>query len=107
MIHEGKLFSRVGKVKDGDEFVGCNFAQAVPSTAIFADKKGLKFTRCNLARAIVPGDSTIEDCNTSQSPIPPEPEPVEMVEIEAAQLAALRADREELKRLKPKEVDRG
>ena len=105
MIHERKLFSRLDKVKIGDEFVGCNLAQAVPGVKIFAGRKGLKFTRCNLARAIVPADSVIVDCNTTQLPIPPDVEPVEMVEIEAAELASLRADRAELK--KSKEVARG
>ena len=105
MRHKGKLFSRLGEVADGDELVDCNLAQPEPGTAIFAGLKGLKFTRCNLSRAATPDDSVIVDCNTSQVPVPPEPAPVEMVEVEAAELASLRADREELKAVKA--VDRG
>ena len=112
MLHKGRLFSRIEAVADGDEFVGCNLAQSAPGTEIFAGKARLKFTRCNLARAIVPADSAIEDCNTSQMAVVAMPEPPERVEIDAAELASLRADllevREELKQLKqPKEVARG
>jgi len=97
MIHERKLFSRLDKVKSGDEFVGCNLAQAVPGVKIFAGRKGLKFTRCNLARAIVPSGSDIVDCNTSQAPIPEHVEPEETVEI----------TKKEYDRLKAAEVSRG
>jgi len=100
MEHKGRLFSRIEAVADGDEFVGCNFAQSAPGTEIFAGKTGLKFTRCNLARAIVPGDSVITGCNTSQAPIPVEVEPLPIVEIDEAELATLRADSKELKELK-------
>ena len=100
MEHKGRLFSRIEAVADGDEFVGCNLAQSVPGTEIFAGKARLKFTRCNLARAVVPDDSVIVDCNTSQRPIPVAVEPPERVEIDAAELASLLADREELKQLK-------
>ena len=105
MKHKDKLFSRLGEIADGDVFDGCNLAQGEPGTEIFAGLKGLTFTRCNLARAIVPDDSIIVDCNTSQTPLPPEPEIVEMVEIEASELAALRVDSKELKRLRVMEIN--
>ena len=87
-------------VKNGAVFEDKNFAQSEPGTVIFKGVKGLTFRRCNLARAVVPEDSIIEDCNTTQRPLPPEVEPVEMVEIEKSEHEALLADREELKRLK-------
>jgi len=97
MTHKNKRYSKLDDVSDSDEFVGCNLSQAEPGTAIFANKTGLKFTRCNLARAVVPADSVIVDCNTSQAPIPPESEPVVMVEIPKG----------EYDRLKAMEVNRG
>jgi len=51
---------------NGDIFVDCNFAQAVPHTAICEGLTGLTFIRCNLVNCDVPGDSVIEKCNTIQ-----------------------------------------
>ena len=104
MKHNGIRYIKIETVADGDVFDGCNLAQAAPGTEIFAGLKGLTFTRCNLARAIVPADSIIVDCNTSQMPLPPEPEIPEMIEIDAAELEALMADRAELKRLQALEA---
>lgn len=59
---------------NGDGFVGCNLSQPEPGTKICKGRKGLKFVRCNLARARVPEGSIIEDCNTSQVPLPEEPD---------------------------------
>ena len=97
-IIKGRNFARGPiAVRAGDTLDGCNLAQTVPGTPIFAGIKGLTFRHCNLARAVVPADAIVEACNTSQAPLPPEPQDVEMVEIEAAELAALRADRAKLK----------
>lgn len=89
----------IDEVRDGDTLEDCNLAQAAPGTEIFKGVRGLTFRRCNLARAVVPEDATIEDCNTSQRPLPPEAEPEEMIEIERAEYDALLADREKLREL--------
>ena len=81
MIHKQKLFKGLEKISDGDEFIGCNLAQAEPNTVIFKDKRGLKFTDCNLARATVPKDSIIKDCNTSQALRVIQPDQPEMMMI--------------------------
>ena len=74
-------------IRDGDTLEDCNLAQGQPGAPIFAGVRGLTFRRCNLARAVVPDDAGIEDCNTSQRPLPPEPEPTEPpVEVERADL---------------------
>ena len=93
-------------IENGTVFEDRNFAQSKPGTLIFEGAKGLTFRRCNLARAIVPEDSVIEDCNTTQMALPPEVEPVEMIEIEATELEALQADRAELHRLQAERVPR-
>ena len=105
MIHERKLFARLGEVSDGDEFVGCNLSQTEPGDKIFEGKKGLKFTRCNLARAVVPAGSIVKGGNTSQTPIPPRKEPEEMEMVSKSELTGLRVDRTRLKQLEA--VSRG
>jgi len=88
------------EIPDATVLIGCNLAQAEPGTPILAGRQGLTLIGCNCARATLPPDARLKDCNTSQRPIPPEPEPTDSVLIEAAELDALLADREELNRLK-------
>jgi len=90
MIYHRKNFSsELPEARAGDIFVECNFAQAAPGTAILAGVKSLSFVRCNLARAVVPDDARVDDCNTSQEPVPPEDPSVRMYEIEEPTLRAL------------------
>ena len=83
--------------QDGDVFEDCNLAQPVPGTKLFVGLKGLTFRRCNLARAVVPVDSVIDDCNTTKNAIPIE------VEVEEEITVPLR----EWDRLKAMEAARG
>ena len=76
---------------DGDVFEDCNLAQAEPGTVLFEGMKGLTFRRCNLARAVVPGDSTIEDCNTTQRAIPIEVEAEEEITVPLKEWDRLKA----------------
>ena len=49
-------------VENGHHFIGSNFEQLEPHTAIFAGVTGLKFTRCRLVNCDVPLDAILEDC---------------------------------------------
>ena len=82
---------------DGDEFIGCNLAQAEPGTEICKGKKGLRFAKCNLVRAVVPKDSVITDCNISQVALPAERDPkVERLEAIGAEIANLQDEKQQL-----------
>ena len=81
-LHRYQNYSRSDPAAEiGDMFEDCNLAQAEPGTKLFVGLRGLAFRRCNLARAMVPPDSVIEDCNTTQSPIPIEMEPEEEITV--------------------------
>ena len=85
--------------RDGDVFEDCNLAQPVPGTVLFAGRKGLTFRRCNLARVVVPGDSVVEDCNTTQNAIPIEVEAEEEIAVPLKEWNRLKAlDVQELAR---------
>ena len=51
---------------NGDVIQRCNLTQAIPGTAIGSGVTGLTFRNCNLVNCTVPGDATVEHCNTAQ-----------------------------------------
>jgi len=69
-------------------FEHCNFAQEHPGTVLenFAGK-AITFRHCNLVNVAVDDAWTVEDCNTAQGELPPEPTEAE---LKAQQLEALR-----------------
>jgi len=93
------------EVPDGSMLVRCNLARAAPDTPVLAGRKGLTLIGCNCARAALPADAKLINCNTSQRPTPPEPQDVEMIEIERNEYDVLLADRRKLRALE-KEVRR-
>ena len=91
-LHRNHNFSRQDPdCSDGDVFEDCNLAQAVPGTVLFAGRKRLMFRRCNLARAVVPIDSVIDDCNTTQNAAPPLMEAEEEITVPLKEWNRLKA----------------
>ncbi len=79
---------------DAAVFERCNFSQQQPGTVLenFAGKD-ITFRHCNLVNVAVDDAWTVEDCNTAQHELPPEPTEAELKE---QRLAALRAEIAEL-----------
>ena len=66
-VHKNRNFSFSDPTcENGDTFERCNLSQLQPNTAICAGKTGLTFTHCNLVNCSVPGDATVDHCNTVQ-----------------------------------------
>lgn len=53
-------------IVNGEVFEYCNFTQAVAGTIIFSGATGLTFRDSNLVNCIVPKDSIVKQCNTTQ-----------------------------------------
>ena len=87
------------EVPDGSTLVRCNMARPAPGTPVLVGRKGLTLIGCNCARAVLPADAKLIDCNTSQRPLPPHAEPEEMIEIERSEYDVLLADRRKLRAL--------
>jgi hypothetical protein len=64
------------EAKDGDEFIGCNFAQAKMHT-IITDAKELVFTGCNLHNVEIDKSWTVTDCLVHQEDVVETIEPTE------------------------------
>jgi len=90
--------------RPGDTIAESSLIAREPGTRIGV--AGLTYERCRFIRCRPADGDEALDCTFSDAPLPPDPPPVEMTEIDAAQLASLRADRAELERLK-KEAARG
>ena len=74
------------KVSGGDEFHGCNFAQAKMHTAI-TDIKELLFMQCNLQNVETLESGQIDDCLTIHQDI------IETVELTEEEMKAKEIDR--------------
>lgn len=66
-IHKNRNFSfQDPNCENEDIFERCNLSQLQPNTLICLNKTGLTFRNCNLVNCIVPGDTVVERCNTTQ-----------------------------------------
>ena len=59
-------FLRGLELPGGEVFEDTNFTQKEPNTPIFVGRTGLTFKKCNLVNCLLPIDSVITQCNTTQ-----------------------------------------